>query len=753
MNAAAPTTSRALLRTLREVLAQKAGAQARLDRIVQLVGGSMAAEVCSIYVLRTDNLLELAATMGLNANAVHNTRLHVGEGLVGTVAEAARALNLTDAPSHPNFAYRPETGEDPFMSFLGVPVMRGGRPRGVLVVQNQIERHYEEEDVETLETVAMVVAEMLAATEFSEMRAGEGADPRAGLPVTVGGITLAPGIATGTAVLHEPRVRITKLIADDVDSEVARLDEAIAALREAIDRTLRDDDPLFAGTPLEVMKTYRMFAHDRGWLTRLREAIASGLTAEAAVERVQNETRARMLRHRDRYVRERFSDLDDLANRLLRHLTGKAGAEAKMPDDMILVARHMGPADLLDYDRAKLAGVVVEEGTASSHVAIVARALDIPMLGGLPDIEDQINTGDTIIIDAEVGEIHLHPHARLTRAFRKKLSLSAERRARFDAVKDLPAATVDHVHVNLMMNAGLLYDLPHLKETGAEGVGLFRTELQFMISQTFPRLTAQTDLYAEVLDAADESPVTFRTLDLGGDKILPYLEAAEEENPAMGWRALRFALDRPGLLRYQLRAMLAAGAGRALRLMFPMVAEVDEFIRARALVDREIEWRKTHGRELPTHIEVGCMLEVPSLAWQLDALLPRVDFLSIGTNDLLQFLFAADRGNPRVAERYDTLSPGFLSFIGHVVTQARAHKVPVTVCGEAAGKPLEALALIGMGIRSLSVPAAAVAPVKLMVRSLQMKDLEPFMVTLLGRPDRSVRAALEAFAEKNRILL
>jgi len=753
MTILAPSSPRALLRALREVLAQKAGAQARLDRVVKLVASAMAAEVCSIYVLRTDELLELAATIGLNPNAVHNARLRVGEGLVGTVANAARALNLTDAPAHPNFAYLPETGEDPFRSFLGVPILRGGRPRGVLVVQNQIERQYADEDVEALETVAMVLAEMLAATEFLEMRGAEGTAAQPDIPLTLHGITLAPGVATGTAVLHEPRVRITKLIAEDVASELARLEDAVNALRASIDQTLRRDDPIFAGTPLEVMETYRMFAHDKGWLARLQEAVRSGLTAEAAVERVQNDTRAKMMRHRDRYVRERYSDLDDLANRLLRHLTGKAGAESEVAGKMILVAHHMGPADLLDYDHTKLAGVLVEEGTASSHVAIVARALNIPMLGGLADIADQVGFGDQVIVDAELGEVHIRPQAQLAIAFEQRLALSEERRARFEALRDLPAETMDGTRIGLMMNAGLLYDLPHLIETGADGIGLFRTELQFMISRTFPRLTAQTDLYAEVLDVADDKPVTFRTLDLGGDKILPYLEAAEEENPAMGWRALRFALDRPGLLRYQIRAMLAAGAGRELRLMFPMVAEVDEFVRARGLVDREIEWRQAHGYELPTAVQVGCMLEVPSLAWQLDALLPIVDFLSVGTNDLLQFMFAADRGNARVADRYDFLSPALLSLIRNVAQAADRHGVPVTICGEAAGKPLEAMALIGLGIRSLSVPAAAVGPVKLMVRGLQLSELEPFVGTLLERPDRSLREALKAFAEDNAIAL
>lgn len=753
MNAAAPTTPRVLLRTLREVLAAQMGAQARLDRVVQLVAQNMVAEVCSIYVLRTDNLLELGATIGLNPNAVHNTVLAMGEGLVGTVAQDAGPLNLTDAPTHPKFAYRPETGEDPFKSFLGVPILRGGRPRGVLVVQNQTSRQYAEEDVEALETVAMVIAEMMAATEFHEMRVAKRSGERLELPMSFTGTALCPGAAMGTAVLHEPRVRVTKLIAENIEKETARLDEAVNMMREAIDAILRVEDPSLAGAPLDILETYRMFANDKGWLARIKEAVQSGLTAEAAVERVQNDTRAKMMRQRDRYLRERLSDLDDLANRLLRYLTGAAGTAAELPRNMILVARTMGPADLLDYDRERIAGLVLETGTPASHVAIVARALDIPTVAGVDDIEDHIETGDQIIVDAERAQVHIRPQADIVKAFEANQALSSERRARFAAARDLEPVTMDGERIRLKMNAGLLFDLPHLEETAADGIGLFRTELQFMVARQFPRLDAQATLYSQVIEAAAPKPVTFRTLDLGGDKILPYGEAMDEENPALGWRALRIALDRPALLRYQIRAMLRAGAGADLRIMFPMVAEVEEFRQAKALVDRQVEWHKARGHEMPKSIKLGCMLEVPSIVWQLDALLPEIDFLSIGTNDLVQFLFAADRMNPRVATRYDFLSPAVLSFIRMIVEKTDRAGVPVTVCGEAAGRPLEALALLAVGIRSLSMPAPSIAPIKFMVRSLHLKQAIPFVAQLLALGDHSVRPQLQDYAEKNGILI
>ncbi|MBL9098559.1 MAG: phosphoenolpyruvate--protein phosphotransferase [Alphaproteobacteria bacterium] len=743
---------RLLLKRMHDIMVERISPQLRLDKIVQLIASNMVAEVCSIYLAKPGGWLELFATEGLNKAAVHKTRLKMGEGIVGDVALNGRPLNLSDAPAHPSFSYRPETGEDPYQSMLGVPILRGPRAVGVVAVQNRTHRHYGEEEVEALQTIAMVLAEMVVSgslVDLGEIDAG----PKRDRPWRGQGVPFCEGIAMGRAVLHEPRVKVEKLIADDVVVERQRLDAAIAELRDSLDAMLASEDTVITGETRDVLEAYRMFAHDRGWLTKLREAVASGLTAEAAVERVQNDTRARMARLIDPLIKERLHDLDDLANRLLRHLTGKADTSAHeaLPADTLLFARTMGPAELLDYDRTKLRGLVLEEGSPTSHVAIVARALDIPVVGRIENVLEQVEAGDWVIADGDTAEIHIRPAHDVREAYRHKLALRAQRQAAFAAMRTQPSITKDGERVRLLMNAGLLADLPHLEETGAEGIGLFRTELHFMISSTMPRLKNLVDLYTAVLDGAAGKPVVFRTLDLGGDKVLPYARPLPEENPAMGWRAIRMTLDRPALLRYQIRALLKAATGRDIDLMFPMVAEVAEFRAARALVDRELERIAQMKADPPRKVRVGTMLEVPALAFQLPALLSSVDFISVGSNDLMQFFFASDRGNPRLGGRYDLLSPPMLNFLKGIVDASRARGVPVTLCGEMAGRPLEAMALIGLGFRSLSMAPASIGPVKQMLLALNTGKLASSMSDLYDRSEHSLREQLKQLAINERV--
>jgi phosphotransferase system enzyme I (PtsP) len=745
---------RLLLKRMREIMAERIAAQSRLDKIVTLIAANMVAEVCSVYLLRPGRQLELFATEGLNKAAVHKTRLKMGEGIIGDVGQNARPLNLPDAPSHPSFLYKPETGEDPYQSMLGVPILRGGRTLGVLAVQNRTHRLYGDEEVEALQTVAMVLAEMVvsgALVDLAEVDEGLKRDR----PFRGKGTAYCEGIAMGRAVLHEPRVKVEKLIADDIGEERTKLDRAVAELRAAVDAMLAADDNVIAGETRDVLEAYRMFANDRGWLSRLREAVNSGLTAEAAVERVQNDTRARMMRQTDSLIRERLHDFDDLANRLLRHLAGKAdtAAHETLPADTILFARTMGPAELLDYDRTKIKGLILEEGSPTSHVSIVARALDIPLIGRIDGVLDQVEANDWVIADGDTADLYLRPSHDVREAYRHKLALRAQRQATFAAMRTRPAVTKDGEVVRLLMNAGLLVDLPHMEETGAEGIGLFRTELQFMIAHAMPRLQNLIDLYTSVLDAASGKPVVFRTLDLGGDKVLPYARPLNEENPALGWRAIRMTLDRPALLRYQIRALLAAAKGRDLDLMFPLVAEVSEFKAARKLVDRELERVARIKQSPPRKVRVGTMLEVPSLAFQLPALLATADFISVGSNDLMQFLFASDRGNPRLGARYDLISPPMLSFLKGVIDAARGRGVPVTLCGEMAGRPLEAMALIGLGFRSLSMAPASIGPVKQMVIGLNSGRLSAYMADLYGRSDHSLREQLRQFAVSENVTI
>lgn len=749
------TGPRVLLRRLREVMATSADAQARLDHVVRIIAGNMVAEVCSVYLMRAGEVLELFATEGLNRKAVHRTRLRLGEGLVGDIAANARPLNLPDAQSHPLFVYRPETGEEIYHSLLGVPILRGGKMLGVLVVQNRTKRHYTEEESEVLQTVAMVLAELVGAGDLvdpGELREVTG---NATLPQRLQGVALSEGLAKGAAVLHEPRVQVEGVIAESPEVEKERLAKALEELRHSIDHMLASADVARGGEHREVLETFKLLSEDRGWRARLEKAVESGLTAEAAALKVQVEIRARMGEASTAYLRERVHDLEDLSNRLLRHLSGsaKTAAGSALPPDAVIVARSMGPAELLDYDRSALRALVLEEGSPTAHVTIVARALGIPVVGRVPGALRMIEPGDEVIVDGDEARIYIRPAGDVLKAYSENMADRAERQASYAALRDEPAVTLDGIRISLNINAGLSVDLQSLDDSGADGIGLFRTELPFMVRSTLPNVTAQRELYTRVLDQAGERPVLFRTLDIGGDKLVPYLAREEEENPAMGWRAIRIGLDRPALLRTQIRALLQAAAGRRLHVMFPMIAEVAEFVAARTLIGKEVDRLVRLGQPLPQVVRTGAMLEVPSLAWQLPALLKRVDFLSLGSNDLMQFMFASDRGNPRLADRYDVLAPGVLSFIRHLVRQCDAADVPLSICGEMAGRPLEAMALIGLGLRNISMPPAATGPVKLMVRSLNSAALSQYLESLYDLPDHSLRNRLHDFAQDHQVMV
>ena len=747
---------RILLRRLRELTAEPLEPQDRLDRIVVQIARNMVAEVCSVYVLRADGVLELYATEGLNKESVHHAQLKMGEGLVGTIAASAQPLNLSDAQSHPAFAYLPETGEELFQSFLGVPILRAGRSLGVLVVQNRSQRHYSDDEVEALETVAMVLAEMVASGELKKLtQPGQELDLTR--PVTISGEAYADGIGLGYVVLHDPRVVVTNLLNDDVDLEIGRLSDALGSLRIHIDDMLSRREVSMEGEHRAVLEAYRMFAHDRGWVRKLEEAIRNGLTAEAAVERVQSETRARMMRLTDPYLRERMHDFDDLANRLLRQLAGfgaHAAADA-FPNDAIVIARAMGAAELLDYPRANLRGLVLEEGAVTSHVVIVARAMGIPVVGAAEGVVALTEKGDAIIIDGEAGRVHLRPAQDLQRAYEEKARFRARRQEQFRALRSVEPLTRDGKRISLNMNAGLLVDMPQLVESGAEGIGLFRTELQFMIASTMPKGEEQEAFYRSVIKQTGGRPVTFRTLDIGSDKVVPYFQAAKEENPALGWRAIRLALDRPGLIRTQLRALLKASAGGDLRVMIPMVTEVEELRQARALLQKEVQHLSKFGHALPKKLQYGAMLEVPALLWQLDELMAEADFVSVGSNDLFQFTMAVDRGNAQVAERFDILGRPFLRLLRDIVRAGERNNTPVTLCGEMAGRPLSAMALLGLGFRSVSMSPAAIGPIKAMLLGLDVDALAAVMNEALDRPGQGMpmREVLKRFAETHNIPL
>ena len=739
MSESTESDSRKLLGRLREAMASDDAGQARLDRITQLIGDSLEAEVCSVYLFCDDDTLELCATEGLKPEAVHQTRLRLGEGLVGRVAKTGKLVNTPDAPSTKGFRYMPETGEERFSSFLGIPIQRLGDTLGVLVVQSRDARVYSPDEVYALEVVAMVIAEMTELGTF----VGEGAalSARHQQPVLMRGGSGQEGAAEGHVWLHEPRVVVSNPFSDDPKAELERLTAAVEELRVGVDRMLEmskngDKDQL------QVLEAYRMFANSKGWMRRIQEDIARGLSAEAAVEKEQSQARARMSQVGDAYLRERLADLDDLSNRLLRILTGQGvDTGAELPADPILIARNIGPAELLEYGRS-LRGIVLEEGSVASHAAIVARALAIPLIVHVGQITVEALNGDHIMVDGDEGLVHLRPDDTVVTAFRDKMAMQAKAQERYVSLRGKPAITQDGFTIALHMNAGLMADLPSLDSSGAEGVGLFRTELQFLVRNKMPKRSELVALYARVLDAAHGKRVVFRTLDIGSDKVLPYMKPNDEPNPAMGWRAIRVGLDKPGVMQMQIQSLMRAANGRALTIMFPFVAQFEEYKAAHAAVNKALAREIRLGHVLPETLEIGAMLETPSLAFAPDKFFEDVGFLSIGGNDLKQFFFAADRENERVRRRYDTLNVSFLGLIEQIVDRCAASDTPLSFCGEDAGRPVEAMCLAAIGIRTLSMRPASIGPVKSLLRRSDLGQVRAIIDAARARGDQSVRPAV-----------
>lgn len=735
-------------------MAAEADTQSRLTQVVRLIAGTMVADVCSIYRRTGDDRMELIATEGLREDAVHRTFLAIDEGLVGQIAQTAQPLSIQDAPRHPSFSYRPETGEDPYHAFLGVPILKGGRVEGVLTVQNRTARVYQDDEIDSLQTIAMVLAEIVPSA------AGGSAQPDAvkeSRPLNLQGRSLCGGLGMGRVRLHDPVIPAARFFAEDPEVEEHRLENALEELHLSIDRLLAAEIGGLWGEPREVIEAYKLLASDPTWAEKLREGVRGGLSAEASIDRLRREHRARFEKVKDPYLRERLHDLEDLDNRLLRMLAGGDqlnGDERPNSDEPeILIARRLGPAELLDYGKAGFAAIVLEEVATSSHAAIVARGLGIPTVGAIDGLLTQVSRGDTIIVDGEDGRVHLRPDEDLLKAYVNRRSVLSERQAVFAALRDEPTESKDGVPVRLLINAGLGLDTEHLDSTGADGIGLFRTEFQFLMSEKLPSVTDQIDLYKHVLETAKDRPVYFRTLDLGGDKLLPNLNDAREENPALGWRSIRFALDRPGLFRRQMRALLRASEGKPLSVMFPMVTSAHEFRRAKSMLMEESAWGKRRGFDGPSHLEIGAMLETPAFAYALEDIHDEVDFLSIGTNDMLQFFHAADRMTPLVSERYPFVSRPVMRFLAQVFETCQRLNLPVSICGEGAGRPLEALCLIGLGYRSLSMPGGGIGPVKRMLRSLDLSQFGPAFAELLQKRDPALRESVLELADIQSIVL
>jgi phosphotransferase system enzyme I (PtsP) len=761
------TNPRRLFARLREGLAH---GNTPLPKLLELVAHEMASEVCALYVMRAGEVLELAATWGLLADAVGQTRLRVGEGIIGLVAAIGSAINLADARDHPGFAQRPETGEHAFASLLAIPIRRSGQTIGVLSIQNRAPRRFTEIEQEALETVAMLLAEMLTAAGAVEVR-GEGFG--AALPRRFDGLPLSVGVVIGPVIRAGKHIARKHVMAADPDIEKQRLQAASESMRSGLDDLIRGTSDTFGDDATgDIMAAYRLIAADAGWLKRVTAMIEGGFSAEAAVMRVMSELRERMRRIADPYLRERLVDIEDIGNRMIAQLArlDRDGSHGSQDDPAevagaILVARRLGPAELLDWHSRGVAGLVLEEGSAAGHAAILARSLGLPALSDARGVMDACRDGDKGILDTEDGIFILRPEDEVRHAYVSAVSLRGANARGWEVLRDQPTLTLDGRQIALMINLGLPLELAQLEMTGAAGIGLYRTEISLLAqhrpgdpttdhpaaSEAVPGsehlMAQQTAEYTRILDHAGDRPVLFRTLDLGGDKLIAGADVTASENPAMGWRSLRIGLDRPVTLRRQLRAMLAAARGRSLSVMFPMVATISEFRAAKALLDAEV----ARAEHKPSALSVGTMLEVPALLWQLPQLMKDVDFVSVGSNDLMQFLFAADRGTPNLAGRYDLISPPVLDILEQIVQQAAAENVSLSFCGEAAGRPLEALILVALGFTSLSMSPSALLRVKAILLKTDVSAFRPVLALIRSRHPNaaSLREPLSSWAREH----
>lgn len=731
-----------ILKLLRAITESNDSLDEKFTNIVRLIAEKMSADASACYVAVEGKFLRLFASYGRDEDVSLAPPVRFGEGLVGAVAQNNRSLNVSDISSSKFASTADAKG---FAAFLGVPLIRWSRPIGVLGLYAKETQEFSSLELEILETVAMVLSEIVSSDEMNDFKKNFSRD-NLNEREKFKGISLSKGYGLGTAIVHRRRQAVTKIFAEDREKELSRIEVAYAQMNADLDEKF-NAAKLGIGEHVDILDTYRMFARDKGWYKKITGNIQGGLTAEAAVERAYEDMWNRLSGTTDAYLKERLHDLRDVSDRIQSYLSGDFGSVEKVDSaDIIVVAQSMGPADLMDYDYTKIRGLVIEDGTPTMHVAIVAKALNIPVVSKIKGIFEEAKTGELIAVDGNDGYVYMRPSKAVCDKFKKHIDEKKRFLEKMAELRDLPAQTKDGVKINLYLNVGLAFDLDYVDTTKCDGIGLYRTEIPFMSSDIMPDVETQTGYYKTLMDKAGDKKVIFRSLDVGSDKLLPYWSNAGEENPAIGWRSIRITLDRRAILRKQVRAFLRAAVGKELNVMFPMISNLAEFLEAKETLLIELDKEKRKSGLVPAKVNVGLMIEVPALLFQLDDILKHADFISVGTNDLAQFLFACDRGNPRLSERYDVLSAPFLSMMKEIVTKASAAGVYCSVCGEMASNPIEAMALIGLGFRNLSMSGSSFGRVKSMVRSLNTEEVADYVNNLLKLPKRTLRPQLISYA-------
>lgn len=730
--------SRKILSDLRDIMTSLNDDEQKLQQIVDKVSRHLKVSVCSIYALRAGEVLELYATHGLSETAIHQTRLRVGEGLVGLVAASKKLHNLGNIKQHPEFAFRPETHEEDFNNFLGVPLLRQGNLIAVLVIQSEEMQAFSKAIEELMENIAMFLNEFLAASKLisrEEILSTQGLHSGA---IILKGVRLNNGIALGKAYVHRSDFLITEFISKNRNLEHQKLKDALELMHNHLDEMIKKQHKVsksryHEGEHVEILETYSQIARDKGWIKRIHDAIDEGLSALAAVHKVTAAVKMQLLASQDLYLQERAMDFDDLGQRLIRYLhPDQSQLKHQEPqEDFIVFAKSLGPARLLDFNLKYLKGLVLAEATKNAHVTIVAKSLNIPVISLSIENFSKVETGDDVCLDATHHTLVLRADDNLKEQYKNTIRARQQLVQNVPPLSFRPAITLDNQRVYLKANVGLRIDMEHFKRIEPDGVGLFRTEIPFMLRANLPDVQSQTEIYRDVLNAAGKRIVTFRTLDVGSDKVLPWRAAIEEENPAMGWRAARVSTDIPGLLRHQLKAFISAAKGRPLHVMFPMVSDMHEWHFCNNILQHELERFKAKKEQLPSEVKVGIMFEVPALMLQLDEIMAAVDFVSIGSNDLTQFIFAMDRGSPIVGERYDGISPIILRLYKMILSKAKEYDVPVTLCGEVSSDPIAALALVALGFRDLSMSPLAIPMVRDAICSLDLGALTKWLDKIL----------------------
>lgn len=722
-------------KTIHEQLISEVSMSEKVSAVLDSFAKSTSCTCVILYATADENYLEV---MGHHGNLNFQNNIRYNEGPLGSCAASKRTQTFKSADEH---------------NCLCVPIIRMYTTIGVILLEKSAPDNFEEDIIESVETLCLSLADFMATKDFQEYRNQIIREKGILVHDSIKGVSLTKGYGVGKAVLHNRHNEQIAIFAENSELEHSRLEKGRTKMKEYLDKKIAQTSNSL-GNMADIMEAYAMFAQDKGWYKKISSEIDKGYTAEAAIEHVYEEMWNKLSQTDDVYIKEKLYDLRDISDKLRAFVAGDdnygsfAGNE-----DIIIIAQNMGPADLLDYNYENVRGLVIENGTPTMHVVIVAKALNIPVIAKTHGILKEVKSGEIVAINGNTGHVYTHPSEEIITQYKEK---SVGRKNVFQQLENLsqtPTQTLDKVKINLAMNYGFDLDYDYLKPSNCDGIGLYRTEIMFMGSEKMPDVEAQQTQYQKLFDAMGNKKIIFRSLDVGSDKLLPYWGEIKEANPAIGWRSIRITLDRRSILRQQVRAMLRAAAGKELNIMFPMISTVQEFLQAKETVLLEYEREKKNNTPSAKKINIGIMIEVPAVLLQLDELLQEVDFVSIGTNDLYQFVFACDRSNPRLSDRYDVLSAPFLKMMKMIIDRANQYKVYCSVCGEMASNPLEAMVLVGLGYRNLSTSGSSYAAVKKMILSMRYDDVADYIKILLKSSKKSLRPQLLSYAYDHAIAI